>query len=250
MDSLSKSLGKNAAVSHEKTSGETMSDGEIFKAEKVFIKDSVEGGAGNTIQPLTELQLKPSLDHVRPSLTKACLSFSARSENTPDHAAAGMASMETAVDKHRGISQQQCHDTSGRAEVSSGCFPNRASVSEDRVSPTNSADLFPTLASSRESILSEGSDKDKSWSAVPLSSVASPASFSRTVSPCSSVRSGAFTPSVTQVKRHFLAPGSSLVHLPQTCFSSCESLSSSICPQSPPPGTGLLSPDSPSSLPS
>ncbi|XP_022618664.1 muscular LMNA-interacting protein isoform X3 [Seriola dumerili] len=47
---------KNVAVSHEKTTGETMSDGEIFKAEKVFIKDSLEGGAGNIIQPLTELQ--------------------------------------------------------------------------------------------------------------------------------------------------------------------------------------------------
>ncbi|XP_056252200.1 muscular LMNA-interacting protein isoform X3 [Seriola aureovittata] len=226
---------KNVAVSHEKTTGETMSDGEIFKAEKVFIKDSLEGGAGNIIQPLTELQLKPSLDHVSLSHTKASPSVSAQSENTPNHAAAGTASMETAVDKHRGISQRQCHDTSGRAEVSSGCFANIASVSDDRMSPTDSADLFPTLASSRESILSEGSDRDKSWSAVQLSSVTSPASFSRTVSPCSSVRSGVFSPSVTQVKRHFLAPGSSLIHIPQTCFSSCESLSSSICPQSPPP---------------
>ncbi|XP_022618655.1 muscular LMNA-interacting protein isoform X2 [Seriola dumerili] len=108
---------KNVAVSHEKTTGETMSDGEIFKAEKVFIKDSLEGGAGNIIQPLTELQLKPSLDHVSLSHTEASPSVSAQSENTPNHAAAGTASMETAVDKHRGISQRQCHDTSGRAET-------------------------------------------------------------------------------------------------------------------------------------
>lgn len=60
----------------------------------------------------------------------------------------------------------------------------------------------------------------------------SPVSLSRTVSPCSSVRSGIFSPAVVQIKRHFLAPGSSLVHTP--CFSSCESLSSSICLQSPP----------------
>uniref|UniRef100_A0A8C4IBC3 Uncharacterized protein n=1 Tax=Dicentrarchus labrax TaxID=13489 RepID=A0A8C4IBC3_DICLA len=190
-----------------------MSDGNIFKVEKVFIKDSVEGRAGNTIQPGTKPQ----------------------SENTLNHVAAGTASMETAVDKHRGISQRQCHDTAGLSEVSSGFFTNRASVSEDRSSPTNSADLFPTPTSSRESILSEGSDREKSWSAVQLSSVTSPVSFSGTVSPCSSVLSGIFSPAIVQIKRHFLAPGSSLIDTPQTCFSSCESLSSSVCPQSPPP---------------
>lgn len=45
------------AVSHEKTSKETMSDGEIFKAELVFIKDSVGGGAGNVIKLETEHQV-------------------------------------------------------------------------------------------------------------------------------------------------------------------------------------------------
>ncbi|XP_047191217.1 muscular LMNA-interacting protein isoform X2 [Scophthalmus maximus] len=224
---------ESVAVSHEKTSRETMSEGEILNAEIVFIKDAVAGGAGSTIPAETELKSKPSLDHVRFPNTKASPSVSAQPENTPTHRAAGTASMETAVDKHRGLSQRQFHDTSGRAEVSSGCFANR--VSEDRASPTCSVDLFPTLASSRESLLSEGSDRDKSWSAVQLSSVTSPVSFSRTVSPCSSVRSGMFSPSVTQIKRHFLAPGSSLVHIAQTCFSSCESLSSSVCPQSPPP---------------
>lgn len=34
-----------------------MSDGEIFKAEIVFIKDSVEGGTGNTIQQETKLNV-------------------------------------------------------------------------------------------------------------------------------------------------------------------------------------------------
>lgn len=163
------------------------------------------------------------------SQTKASPSVSARSENTRNYVAALTGSMETAVDKHRGISQQQCHDAFGRAEVSSGCFANRVSVSENRTSPTNCTDLFPTPASSRESILSEGSDKDKSWQ-LQLSSVTSPVSFSRTISPCSSTRSGMFSPAVVQIKKHFLAPGSSLVHIPQTSFSSCESLSS--CPES------------------
>lgn len=42
---------QNLSVSHEKTSGETTSGEDIFKVEKVFIKHSVEGGAGNMAQP-------------------------------------------------------------------------------------------------------------------------------------------------------------------------------------------------------
>ncbi|XP_026212432.1 flocculation protein FLO11 isoform X2 [Anabas testudineus] len=215
-----------------KPNKETMSDAGTFKAEVVFIKEPSEGGAGNVTQPETELEWKHSLDHVSLSQSKASPSVGAPSENTHNYVAALAGSMETAVDKHRGISRQQCHDTFGRAEVSSGCFANRASVSEDR---TNCADLFPTPASSKESILSEGSDRDRSWPAMRLSSVTSPVSFSRTVSPCSSTRSGMFSPAVVQIKKHFLAPGSSLVHIPQTCFSSCESLSSSVSHEFPPP---------------
>ncbi|XP_069000920.1 muscular LMNA-interacting protein isoform X1 [Embiotoca jacksoni] len=226
---------KNKAVAHEETSRETTSEGKILKAEIVFIKDSVEGGARDIIQLETDPQKKPSSDQSSRSQTRAFTSVSARPENTLDHVAAGTAAMETAVDKHRGISQQRCHDMAGHAEVSLGYFTNRAIVSEDRTSHMDSADLFPTPASSRESILSEGSDRDRSWSAVQLSSVASPSSFSRSVSPCSSVRSGVFSPAVVQIKRHFLAPGSSLVNIPPTCSSSCESLSSSVCPPTPPP---------------
>ncbi|XP_067378403.1 muscular LMNA-interacting protein isoform X2 [Channa argus] len=213
---------------------ETMTDGEMFTAETVFLKDSVEGRTGNIIHPETKFTWKPSLYHVSLSQSTASPSLSSQSENTPDHVATLTGSMETAVDKHRGTSQQQRHDTFGHAGVSSGCFANRASVSEDRTSPTLCSDLFPTPASSRESILSEGSDKETSWPAVQLSSVTSPASFSRTVSPCSSVLSGIFSPAVVQIKKHFLAPGCSLVNIPQTCFSSCESLSSSVslgCPR-------------------
>lgn len=179
-------------------------------------------------------QWMPSLDHVSLSQSTASPSVGAESENTPNRVAALTASMETAVDKHRGTSQQPCHDAFGRAEVSSGCFANRACVSEGRWRPTDCADLFPTPTSSRESVLSEDSDKEKIWPTVRRSSVTSPASFSRTVSPCSSVRSGVFTPAVVQIKKHFLAPGSSLVNVSQSCFSSCESLSS-VCHDSCPP---------------
>nr|XP_020458781.1 muscular LMNA-interacting protein isoform X1 [Monopterus albus] len=194
----------------------------------------MEGGAGNITQPETKSQWKPSLDPMSLSDTKASPSVSSQSENTSSHLAALTASMETAADKHKGTSQQQRRDSSERAEVSLGCFVNRASVSEDKMSPTDSTDLFPTPASSRESILSEGSDKEKSWSAMRLSSVTSPVTLSCTISACSSVRSGIFSPAVVQFRRHFLAPGTSLVNIPQTCFSSCGSLSCSVCPQSRP----------------
>lgn len=48
---------QSVAVSHEKTSRETMSEGEILNAEIVFIKDAVAGGAGSTIPAETELKV-------------------------------------------------------------------------------------------------------------------------------------------------------------------------------------------------
>uniref|UniRef100_A0A8C6M1G0 Uncharacterized protein n=1 Tax=Nothobranchius furzeri TaxID=105023 RepID=A0A8C6M1G0_NOTFU len=197
-----------------------MSEEDIFKAEMVFIRDFVEAERKEgTTSPAQNRD--PSLD-------------SPQSENTPYHAAMVTVPKETAANKHRDISQQQwCHDTSGHSEDSLGCFANRASLTEDRASPTSSIDLFPTPASSRESILSEGMDKDRSWSGMWLSSVTSPTSLSRTVSPCSSIRSGVFSPAVVQIKKHVLAPGSSLVNISQTSSSSCDSLSSA-CPQTPP----------------
>lgn len=142
--------------------------------------------------------------------------------------AAGRTFMETAVSKQGHASQWRGPDTAGLPEVSSGFFANRTS-------PTDSADSLTPMASSRESLLSEELDRDKGWCMEPPS-VTPPASLSRTVSPCSSVLSGIFSPAVVQIRKHFLAPGSSLIHTPQTCFSSCESLSSSSsCPRSPPP---------------
>ncbi|KAM9847779.1 uncharacterized protein mlip [Aulostomus maculatus] len=221
---------QNFAASHENSAEETMADGDVLRAEIIFIKDSLEGGAGNAAPAGTTFELKAALDHT--SLPQTSAPVGGQSENTPRHEAPGTAAMETTANKHRGISQQRCHHPAGRAEVSSGFFANKVSDTEERASPT---DVFPTPGSSRESILSDGSDKEKSWSAVRTSAITSPDSLSRTVSPCSSVLSGIFSPAVVQIKRHFLAPGSSLVHIPQTSFSSCESLTSPVCPQSPPP---------------
>nr|XP_057914023.1 muscular LMNA-interacting protein isoform X2 [Doryrhamphus excisus] len=204
-----------------------MSEEEILKAEIVYIKDSVDGG-GAGIQKKKNVELQPVLDCV--SLSQTSMSVGGQSENTPKHSST--ASMETTASKPRGLSRQWGHDSSGRVEVSSGFSTDKLSGLDRRAtSPTYSAHVFPTPASSRESILSDSWDKDKNW----LCSLASPGSLSRTVSPCSSVRSGIFSPAVVQIRKHSLAPGSSLVHLPQSCFSSCDSLASSVCPQSPPP---------------
>ncbi|KAM4607478.1 uncharacterized protein mlip [Polymixia lowei] len=227
------SQGKNSAAPKDTATTETMSDGRIFKAEIVRIKDSEDRGAGNAVQRETYLKLKRSADHVH--LPQTSPSVGVQAENTPDHFVAGPASMETAVDKHRGISQQRCHGVPLGAEVSSGVFVNRASASGDGAGPAHSAGLFRTPASSRESVLSEDWDREKSWSAMQLFNDMSPLSLSRAVSPCSSVRSGMFSPAVVRVKRHSLAPGASLLQMPLSCASSsCESLSS-VGAQSPPP---------------
>ncbi|XP_043992053.1 muscular LMNA-interacting protein isoform X2 [Gambusia affinis] len=210
-----------------------MSEEDIYKAEIVFIKDVLEGGERNTVQLEAKPRFSPLPDHKSLSRTKASPSVGAPSENTPDHEAIATVSMEAVVDKCRGSPCLQRHNISGHSEHSLGYFANSVSVPEDRTSPTNSTDLFPTPFSSRESILSEGLDKEPGWYSMQPSSVASPASFSRTVSQCSSIRSGVFSPAVVQIRKHSLAPGSSLIHTPQTCFSSCDSLSSSTCLQTP-----------------
>ncbi|XP_045065820.1 muscular LMNA-interacting protein isoform X3 [Coregonus clupeaformis] len=232
---------KNLGVPKQKVTEDTMSDGGLFKAEVIYIRDCEKRGAGDMVQQETNTWLISPPDHTTPPQTPPPIN--AQAENTAYHFVSGPATMETAVNKHQGIYQQQCHNTPVGAEVSSGLFLNRASDSDERLSPANSTDLFPasSKSQSQESILSESWDKDRSWSALQMSP-----ETSRAVSPCSSVRSGMFTPSVVRVKRHSLEPGSSLVHMPPTCFSPpcCESPSLSPCPLSPrsrhrPPPTRL-----------
>lgn len=172
-------------------------------------------------------QLQPLPDHVSPPESRPRPSVGDQAENTAGLVAEGTTSMETAVGKHGRAPQRWCRDAAGLSEVSSSFFANRTSS-------TDSAEALTPTASSRESLLSEDLDRERGWSALQPSSITSPASLSRTISPCSSVLSGIFSPAVVQIRKHFLAPGSSLIHTPQTCFSSCESLSS-CCPQSPPP---------------
>ncbi|XP_039546595.1 muscular LMNA-interacting protein isoform X2 [Pimephales promelas] len=127
--------------------------------------------------------------------------------------------METSVNKHH----LGFHNS---AEVSSGLCLNSSSRRDEVLSPAGSLDF---LTSSKESILSEGWDKDRSW----FSRHGSPGPFSGTVSPCSSVRSGTFTPSVVRIKRLSLAPGSSLLEMSSVCGTPCDSRTTSPCPLSP-----------------
>uniref|UniRef100_A0A674CYY1 Muscular LMNA interacting protein n=1 Tax=Salmo trutta TaxID=8032 RepID=A0A674CYY1_SALTR len=195
-----------------------MSDGGLFKAEVIYIRDCEKREAGDMVQQETYTRTPPPIN--------------TQPEYRVHHFVSRPATMETAVNKHQGISQQQWHNTPVGAEASLDLFLNRESDSDERLSPANSTDLFPasSKSQSQESILSESWDKDRSWSALQMSP-----ETSRAVSPCSSVRSGMFTPSVVRVKRHSLEPGSSLVHMPPTCLSPtcCASPSSPPCPLSP-----------------
>ncbi|XP_072292836.1 uncharacterized protein mlip isoform X2 [Eucyclogobius newberryi] len=204
------SEGKQHENVAEETTREAVTEAQPFRA--VYIPHTEEREERNSIQSHrnTDSACTPPND-----LMSCSASLSNQSKNT---SGGGQTTMEAATNKHTDISQRRHQCVPGRAsEVSLGCY---SKTQVDRVSPTNSADLFPTPASSRESILSACSDRDTSLFG------------SRTISPCSSVCSGIFTPSIVPVKKHFLAPGSSLISLPQSLRSSCESLS---CPMSPTP---------------
>ncbi|KAJ3609948.1 hypothetical protein NHX12_022042 [Muraenolepis orangiensis] len=209
-----------------------MSDGRTHKEGVFHVKHAMDGGARSPAQERTNFSSTRSSDHV--TLPQPSPPLSPQVENT--HRCL-VAPMETVVGKHQGLSQQHCHAICPGAQAGSGVFENRLPSDFRLQSPTaDLSSLYSSQASSRESVFSDGWDREKSWSAMQLSDVASPLSLSRAASPCSSVRSGMFTPTVLRVRRHTLATGSSLLHMPQaSCLSSCESLASSVGAQSPPP---------------
>ncbi|KAL0964658.1 hypothetical protein UPYG_G00327150 [Umbra pygmaea] len=242
---LTNKSNENLGVPNQKTTKDTMSKEGLYQAEVVYVGDSERGGLGDRVQQETSSLLKSPAGHRNPPPTP----INVQAENTVHHFVSMPATMETAVNKHQSNSGQQCLTPPVGAELSSGLLFNRASESDDRLSPTNSMDLCVTPNSSksqsRESLDSESWGRDRSWSGLRMSPYTSLVSLSGAVSPCSSVRSGMFTPSLLRVKRHTLEPGSSLVNLPSACLlPSCESLSSSPCPLSPrlrhrPPPTRL-----------
>ncbi|XP_009305329.2 muscular LMNA-interacting protein isoform X1 [Danio rerio] len=216
-----------------KSSGEpgdcekSMAEGGVYKAEVVFVQDAEDGQIGemrknttqNEIQSTDNLMLKPPT-----TLTGSPTELTAVSPEP------GPAVIETTDNKQPSVSQLGFHNISEAAEVSSGPFLNSSSQRQEALSPASSVDFFNSPMSSKESILSEGWDKERSWSGFYMFS----RDGSRTVSPCSSIRSGTFTPSVVRIKRHSLAPGSSLLHMSSTCGTPCcDSRATSPCPLSP-----------------
>ncbi|XP_076830590.1 uncharacterized protein mlip isoform X2 [Brachyhypopomus gauderio] len=189
----------------------SMMDEDVYKAKVVYVRDSEDVGP-EMMSEHFQIQLKPTDTSVlspSPSLPMdqaeiGCTSPKPSSVTT-----------ETTHNKHQGISQLGCHNTFSGAEVNSGLFLNSMSQREEGVlSPASSMDLFTSPTSSKESLLSEGWERERGWSALrTLSPTSSPVPFS---SPCSSVRSGSFTPSVVRIKRHTLASGSSLAQMPHS----------------------------------
>ncbi|TRY65238.1 hypothetical protein DNTS_014050 [Danionella cerebrum] len=207
----------------------------VYKAEVIYIQDLDDGqrgedhsqseasidtfGFSSHIQSPDSSSFKQASTPADPPPASNCTTL----ETSPP-------SMETTDNKHPGISQLDFHNMSEAAAGSSGLFINSSPHRQEAISPANSADFLNSLMSSKESILSEGWEKERSWSELHMFS----RDCSRAVSPCSSIRSGTFTPSVVKIKRHSLAPGSSLLNMSSTCETPCcESGTTSPCPLSP-----------------
>ncbi|XP_043090513.1 muscular LMNA-interacting protein isoform X3 [Puntigrus tetrazona] len=206
----------------------SMAEEGVYKAEVVYVQDPEEDQPEETLKNTTQSEIRSADNLTLKPLTTLAGPHTVSGSITPEPSPA---TLETIDNKHPGISQLGFHNTSEAAEVSSGLFINR----EEALSPASSIDFFASPASSKESILSEGWDKDRSWSGLHMfSREGSPGLFSGTVSPCSSIRSGAFTPSVVTIKRHSLAPGSSLLQMSSTCQTPCcDSRATSPCPLTP-----------------
>ncbi|XP_059929048.1 muscular LMNA-interacting protein isoform X2 [Gadus macrocephalus] len=225
-------LGKSSAVFRRRIR-EAMSHAWTYKAGIFHVNPAMEEGAKSPAQERTNFRsMRCWADHV--ALPHPSPPLSPPAESTRRRPAAPM---ETVVGKHPSPSQQRCHAVCAGAESGSGVVANRPAADFRVQSPSDASSLFSSRASSRESLLSDGWDRERSWSAMQLSGAASPPlSPSRAVSPCSSARSGAFTPTVLRVRRHALASGASMLHLPRaSCQSSCESLAESEGARSPPP---------------
>ncbi|XP_016112275.1 uncharacterized protein YMR317W isoform X4 [Sinocyclocheilus grahami] len=210
----------------------SMAEEGVYKAEVVYVQDPEEGQLEETLKNTTQSEILSADNLTLKPLTTLAGLHAESGSITPEPSPA---TMETTDNKHPGISQLSFHNTSQAAEVSSGLFLNSSAQREEALSPASSMDFFTSPASSKESILSEDWDKERSWSGLHMfSRDGSPGPFSGTVSPCSSIRSGAFTPSVVRIKRHSLAPGSSLLQMSSACETPCcDSRATSPCPFTP-----------------
>ncbi|XP_016310839.1 uncharacterized protein LOC107664706 isoform X2 [Sinocyclocheilus anshuiensis] len=221
----------------------SMAEEGVYNAEVVYVQDPEERQLEETLKNTTQSEIQSTDNLTLKPLTKLAGPHTEFGSKPPEPSPA---TMETVDNKYPGISQLGFHNTSEAAEVSSGLFLNSSSQRGEALSPASSMDFCTSPASSKESIFSEGWDKERSWSALNMfSRDGSPGPLSGTVSPCSSIRSGAFTPSVVRIKRYSLAPGSILLQMSSACGTPCcDSRASSPCPLTPrarhkPPPTQL-----------
>ncbi|KAA0717633.1 Muscular LMNA-interacting protein [Triplophysa tibetana] len=235
--------GANKTSREPGDSEESMTNRGVYNAEVIYIQDHGEEKIGETFKMTTQNEIQ-SAD---------ILAFNSLSTLAGPHAESGCRSsnsspvtIETIYNKQPNLPHLGFHNISVGAEVNSCLFLKSPPQREEVLSPASSIDFLTSPASSKESIFSETWDKERSWSTLHM---LSPNGYtdplSRTVSPCSSIRSGAFTPSVVRIKRHGLAPGYSLLQMSPTCETpSCDSRGTSPCPLSPrarhrPPPTQL-----------
>ncbi|TSN48469.1 Muscular LMNA-interacting protein [Bagarius yarrelli] len=188
----------------------------IYKAEVVYISDTKPQEISEHSETQTHKFTAKSA--VAPQFTKAV----ADAETSCTSPKTYTGTLDKTDNKHALTPQLVCH-TIG-ADINS----SQSQREEEVFSPVSSVDIFTSPFSSRESILSEGWEQETGWSAFQTLSPRG------SVSPCSSVRSGAFTPSVMRIKCHKLAPASSLMQMPLTsCHThDCNRHIASPCPLS------------------
>ncbi|XP_029107079.1 muscular LMNA-interacting protein isoform X4 [Scleropages formosus] len=235
-------------INPNQAAGQKMTEDGFFKAEVVYIGDSDEGEAGGlwarqnvddlSIQEETQAQFKIPADHITQSSpttppislrTKTCFINMSPVPRPP------------ALDIFSGSQSSaalSCRRVSPCGEVSSPSLSNRVCGEGERATPVLSPEVpsseegSPSLASSKESVLSKDWGRPESCSST-LQQFTSERSL---VSPCPSVGSGVFSPTLLKVSRHSLASGSSLAQAIPSCFTSSDSLAPSPRPLSPSTG--------------
>ncbi|RXM33124.1 Leucine-rich repeat-containing protein 1 [Acipenser ruthenus] len=215
----------------------------IFKAEIVFIGDSEDEGedapahhhcleqTNDTARIEPQLQLKSSATTDHLSQVSLCTHPVPVDKKKAEHPTINVHHIPESTSNRSDNKHQQLiqsfNNTSHTAPVYSSLYCSErlgeremAAKTPDPLTNTLYSERLISPASSKESILSGGPDRVKSLSALHLlSSEGSQGSLSRTASPCSSIRSGMFSPALVKIVPHSLSSSSSLFQASPRCFS-------------------------------
>ncbi|XP_058881015.1 muscular LMNA-interacting protein-like isoform X2 [Acipenser ruthenus] len=215
----------------------------IFKAEIVFIGDSEDEGedapahhhcleqTNDTARIEPQLQFKSSATTDHLSQVSLCTHPVPVDKKKAEHPTINVHHIPESTSNRSDNKHQQLiqsfNNTSHTAPVYSSLYCSErlgeremAAKTPDPLTNTLYSERLISPASSKESILSGGPDRVKSLSALHLlSSEGSQGSLSRTASPCSSIRSGMFSPALVKIVPHSLSSSSSLFQASPRCFS-------------------------------